>query len=72
MQKLAIYSVSTYSFETHNRTANWETLDLATGKTATLASTAEVGEIAWIDDSHILYTNGTELWVSTVENFAAG
>lgn len=72
MQKLAVYSVSRYSFETHNRTTDWETLDIASGKTSTLASAAEVDEIAWIDDSRILYTNGSELWVSTVENFAAG
>ncbi|TGZ77688.1 dipeptidyl-peptidase 5 [Ascodesmis nigricans] len=70
--KTAIYSVSSYSFETHKRTASWEILDIDTGKTSPLASTAEVGEIAWIDDSRILYTNGTELWVSTVENFSKG
>lgn len=67
--KIAIYSKSIYDFNTHKRTSTWETIDLATGKTALVTSGSGVGEVVWLDDSRILYTNGTQLWISNVENF---
>ncbi|RPB07118.1 putative dipeptidyl-peptidase 5 [Morchella conica CCBAS932] len=71
---LAIYYVSSYSFETHKNTHTWNLLDLGTGDTSVLFPEPEVSEVVWIADNAVLYINGTnadiaggvELWVSDI------
>ncbi|KAA8903590.1 secreted dipeptidyl peptidase [Sphaerosporella brunnea] len=77
--KLALYSTSAYSFETHSRSSWYNLLDISSGKSSILTNDSAVGEIVWVDDKTLLYTNGTtdvpgaiELWITTIDNFARG
>nr|AAB67282.1 secreted dipeptidyl peptidase [Aspergillus fumigatus] len=78
--KVAVFSTSQYSFETHKRTSWWSLLDLKTGQTKVLTNDSSVSEIVWLSDDSILYVNstnadipgGVELWVTQASSFAKG
>ncbi|KAI9038621.1 dipeptidyl peptidase DppV [Aspergillus affinis] len=80
--KLAVFSTSQYSFDTHKGSSSWSLLDLKSGDTKPLTNDSNVSEILWLgtDDSTVLYVNGTnaevpggvELWVSKISDFTKG
>ncbi|KAL4869886.1 putative dipeptidyl-peptidase 5 [Aspergillus spectabilis] len=78
--KVAIFSTSQYSFETHESSAWWSLLDVRSGNITVLTDDSNVSEVVWLDDSTLLYINGTnsqvpggvELWVSGLEGFPSG
>ncbi|KAI5859088.1 dipeptidyl-peptidase [Tricharina praecox] len=78
--KLAIYSTSEYSFETHSKKSWYSVMDVSTGRSTVLTNDSAVEEIVWVDDTTLLYINGTnsdvsggvELWISTVNKFTSG
>lgn len=78
--KTAIFRVSQYDFEEHAGSAQWNTLDVQSGKVRLLTDDSNVSEVAWVDDKTILYVNGTnadipggvELWVTDVKDFTKG
>ncbi|EPS29403.1 hypothetical protein PDE_04352 [Penicillium oxalicum 114-2] len=77
--KLALFSASEYSWETHKTSSAWKLMDLDTRKIRVLTNDSNVSELIWMgtDDSSLLYINGTnaeipggvELWVSKVDSF---
>ncbi|KAL3482070.1 putative dipeptidyl-peptidase 5 [Aspergillus californicus] len=77
---VAVFSASQYSFETTERSSWWSLIDLKSGDIKPLTNDSNVSEIIWLTDSTLLYINGTnaqipggvELWVSSVDHFAAG
>ncbi|PLB48971.1 alanyl dipeptidyl peptidase [Aspergillus steynii IBT 23096] len=80
--KLAVFSTSQYSFDSHKGSSWWSLLDLKSGNIKPLTNDSNVSEILWLgtDDSTVLYVNGTnaevpggvELWVSQISDFAKG
>lgn len=46
--KLAVYSQSTYSFDSHSKTAEISVLDIATGQTTTITKDPKAGEPTWL------------------------
>ncbi|RPB00833.1 hypothetical protein L873DRAFT_744933 [Choiromyces venosus 120613-1] len=69
---LAVFHLSSYSFDTHNSSSSWNLLNLDNGDTTVLFSDSTVQEIVWLDDESLLYINGTnseikggsELWIA--------
>ncbi|KAK6207221.1 Prolyl oligopeptidase [Pestalotiopsis sp. IQ-011] len=55
----AIFSVSNYSFETKETASEWRRLDLKTGDISIWPAGADLSEFVFIDDTKILYVNGT-------------
>lgn len=55
----AIFSVSNYSFETKETASEWRRLDLKTGDISIWPAGADLSEFVFIDDTEILYVNGT-------------
>lgn len=55
-------------------------MDVSTGRSTVLTNDSAVEEIVWVDDTTLLYINGTnsdvsggvELWISTVNKFTSG
>ncbi|KAL4879232.1 putative dipeptidyl-peptidase 5 [Aspergillus karnatakaensis] len=78
--KVAIFSTSQYSFEKHESSAWWSLLDVRSGNITHLTDDSNVSEVVWLDDSTLLYINGTnaqvpggvELWISGLQNFPSG
>lgn len=80
MQKVALFSTSEYSFDTHSTSSWWSLIDLKSGKISQLTNDSNVSEVTWLgsSDSGLLYINGTnadtpggvELWVADASNFA--
>jgi dipeptidyl aminopeptidase/acylaminoacyl peptidase len=58
---LALFRVSNYSFETKERAAWWNKLDLKTGEISYWADASEISEVVFVGpkDTSILYINGT-------------
>ncbi|KAL4757292.1 dipeptidyl peptidase DppV [Aspergillus foveolatus] len=77
---VAVFSSSQYSFDTHESSSAWNLLDLRSGKITPLTNDSNVSEIVWLNDSTLLYINGTnaqipggsELWISGLSNFPSG
>lgn len=79
-QKVALFSTSEYSFDTHSTSSWWSLIDLKSGKVSQLTNDSNVSEITWLgsSDTGLLYINGTnadtpggvELWVADASNFA--
>ncbi|KAL5333190.1 putative dipeptidyl-peptidase 5 [Aspergillus crustosus] len=78
--KTAIFTTSQYSFEEHASSSWWSLLDVRSGNITVLTDDSNVSEVVWLDDSTILYINGTnsqtpggvELWVSDLKGFPSG
>lgn len=46
--KLALYTVSTYSFQSHSKTAKINVLNIGTGESSTLSDNANDSEPVWL------------------------
>ncbi|KAI1501789.1 prolyl oligopeptidase [Biscogniauxia marginata] len=53
--KLALYTVSQYSFETHSRSYSIRALDISTGHTTLLYDNASYTEPTWITDNEFVF-----------------
>ncbi|KAI0594437.1 prolyl oligopeptidase [Biscogniauxia sp. FL1348] len=53
--KLALYTVSQYSFDTHSRSYSIRALDIATGHTTLLYDNPSYTEPTWINDSEFVF-----------------
>ncbi|KAK1755116.1 Alpha/Beta hydrolase protein [Echria macrotheca] len=51
----ALYMVSTYSFETHKKTAQIRVLDIASGQSTVLVEDLNASEPTWLSDDEFLY-----------------
>lgn len=59
--KLALFTVSTYSFETHSKTNEIRLLDIKTGQTTLLASDLGASEPTWLGENNlVLWLKGGE------------
>lgn len=56
----AVPTVSTYSFETHSRSAAIKVLDIQTGNSTTLLEDQSYSEPTWLDDSDFLVARSGE------------
>ncbi|KAJ5103144.1 hypothetical protein N7532_003673 [Penicillium argentinense] len=78
--KVALFSTSQYSFDTHSSSSWWSLIDIRSGETAQLTNDSNVSELTWLgsSDSGLLYINstnadipgGVELWIADANNFA--
>jgi hypothetical protein len=72
---LALFTVSTYSFETHSKTSEIRVLDIKTGESKTLSKESNASEPTWLGkDNLLLWLKGgekgtTSLVVADVDNF---
>ncbi|KAI1150306.1 dipeptidyl-peptidase-like protein V precursor [Nemania diffusa] len=59
--KLALFSSTSYNWDTQAASTTWQLLDVASGKTKEAPFGSEVSEIVWIGDTDtsILYINGS-------------
>ncbi|PQE27168.1 prolyl oligopeptidase protein [Rutstroemia sp. NJR-2017a WRK4] len=59
--KLALFTVSTYSFQSHSKTSEIKVLDIATGKSSTLSSDLNDSEPTWLGwKNEVLWLRGGE------------
>lgn len=71
---LALFTVSTYSFQSHSKTGEIRVLDIKTGQTKLLSSEADASEPTWLGDKNlVLWLKGgekgtTNLIVADAEN----
>ena len=71
---LALFSVSTYSFESHSKTSEIRVLDIKTGQTKTLTKDLNASDPAWLGKGNLLlWLKGgekgtTSLVVADVDN----
>ena len=58
---LALFTVSTYSFETHSKTSEIRVLDLKTGQSKVLTEDTKASEPTWLGkDNLLLWLKGGE------------
>jgi hypothetical protein len=71
---LALFTVSTYSFESHSKTSEIRVLDIKTGQTKTLSKDVNASEPTWLGKGNLLlWLKGgekgtTSLVVADVDN----
>ena len=74
--KLAVYTVSTYSFKTHKKTFEIRVLDIENGQSTLVTNEEKTSEPNWLEDgSDLLWLKGgekgaTQLIVGNVNDFA--
>lgn len=58
---MALFSSTSYNWDTQAASTTWQLLDVASGKTKEAPFGSEVSEIVWIGDTDtsILYINGS-------------
>lgn len=57
----ALYSVSTYSFESHSKSSELRLLDISTGHSTLITNNSKASEPTWLGDSdHVLFLQGGE------------
>lgn len=61
-----LYSVSTYSFEEHEKKSEIRILDVASQQTSLVTDDKSAGEPSWIDDDTILLLKSGDDGVTTV------
>jgi hypothetical protein len=57
---LALFTVSTYSFQTHSKSAEIRILDIKTGQSALLSNDLNASEPTWLDNCSIVWLQGGE------------
>jgi len=69
----ALFTVSTYSFETHKKTAQIRVLDIASGQSTVLVDDTNASEPTWLSDDEFLYLKAGEKGATTlvVDNVSA-
>ncbi len=60
--KYALFSQSSYSFESHSKTSEIRVLDIATGETRLLSNDGAASEPKWLGDGHEV------VWLKEGEN----
>lgn len=80
--KLAVYTISTYSFETHKKTSEIRILDVESGQSNLITNEDKTSEPSWLEDGNdLLWLKGgekgaTQLVVGNVKdlgkNYVAG
>jgi hypothetical protein len=59
--KLALFTVSTYSFQSHSKTSEIKVLDIATGKSSTLSNDLNDSEPTWLGwKNEVVWLRGGE------------
>ncbi|KAK1830298.1 Alpha/Beta hydrolase protein [Podospora conica] len=58
--KKALFTVSTYSFETHKSTAQFRLLDIESGQSSVLYEDNRISEPVWLDDDEFLFLRSTD------------
>jgi hypothetical protein len=57
---LALFSVSTYSFQSHSRISEIRILDIGNGQSTILTSDSNVSEATWLHDNVLVWLQGEE------------
>lgn len=60
--KLAVYTQTTYSFDTHSKTNEIRTIDLESGETSVITNDAGASNPQWLDDGDLL------VWLKSKDN----
>jgi hypothetical protein len=60
-QELGIFSSTTYSWDEHETSTVWNTIDLKSGKISLLTNSSGISEMVWAGSTNtsIIYINGT-------------
>ena len=53
--KLAVYTVSTYSFESHKKTSEIRVLDITTGRSRLISNEEKISSPNWLSDNELLW-----------------
>jgi len=74
-QTKALFTTTTYSFDSHSRSKAFSLLDIKTGKVSIALNDTSASEVVWLGDS-IAYlkgstdvAGGTDLWVSSSDKY---
>ena len=57
---IALFTVSTYSFQSHSKSAEIRILDIKTGQSTLLSNDLNVSEPTWLDNCCIVWLQGGE------------
>ena len=57
---LALYTVSTYSFQSHSKSAELKALDLKTGQSTLLTNDVNTSEPNWLESNTAIWLQGGE------------
>lgn len=63
---LALYTTSTYSFDTHSKTAEIRVLDIKTGQSSLVTKDLNASEPAWIGEKSLIWLQGGEKGVTNL------
>ena len=58
-QEIGFFSATTYSWDSHEAETVWNTLNLTSGEISLLYNGSDISEIVWLNDTSVLYVNGT-------------
>lgn len=61
---LALFTVSTYSFQSHSKSAEFRILDIKTGQSTLLNSDLNSSEPTWLDNNLVVWLQGGEKGVT--------
>jgi len=61
---LALFTVSTYSFQTHSKSAEIRILDIKTGQSTLLSNDLNASEPTWLDNCSVVWLQGGERGVT--------
>ncbi|KAK3328815.1 Alpha/Beta hydrolase protein [Apodospora peruviana] len=64
--KKALFTVSTYSFETHKKIAQIKLLDIESGHSTVLVEDSNASEPTWLEDDMFLYLKGGEKGTTSI------
>lgn len=72
-----LYTVSTYSFETHAKTSELRVLDIQTGDSHELATDDDISDLNWLDEDHFACLQAekdgtTSVYVASVTEVGIG
>lgn len=61
---LAVYTASTYSFDTHSKSSEIRVLDIKTGHSTSVTKDAKASEPVWLEETSLVWLQGGDKGVT--------